>query len=146
MYNHDFNKVLSSLESLQSQVLIAVCGTSTVFFFITLAESTGEQELWCEECDDGNGWCDYPENVDCGDRPICDENDENCEMQPTEAPTPCDEVPCGDSTEYIELGPCEECYCECSGGNVYYLCCADGLFYNPDTELCDWDYNNPGCD
>ena len=24
-------------------------------------------------------YCDFPENVECGDRPLCDENDNNCE-------------------------------------------------------------------
>ena len=32
-----------------------------------------------QECfDPVNTWCDWPERVDCGNRPICDENDENC--------------------------------------------------------------------
>ena len=32
-----------------------------------------------QECfDPVNTWCDWPERVDCGSRPICDENDENC--------------------------------------------------------------------
>ena len=26
-----------------------------------------------------NTYCDYPYNVDCGDRPLCDANDQNCE-------------------------------------------------------------------
>jgi len=26
-----------------------------------------------------NVWCDWPDRVDCGSRPICDVNDENCE-------------------------------------------------------------------
>ena len=36
--------------------------------------SAGKQELY----DIGHNWCDHPERVDCGDRPICDEKDENC--------------------------------------------------------------------
>ena len=24
-------------------------------------------------------YCDFPENVECGERPLCDENDQNCE-------------------------------------------------------------------
>ena len=35
----------------------------------------GVQELY----DPAHTWCNYPNKVDCGDRPICDENDENCE-------------------------------------------------------------------
>ena len=32
-----------------------------------------------QECfDEVNIWCDWPERVNCGNRPICDENDENC--------------------------------------------------------------------
>ena len=68
---------------------------------------TGEQELWCEECNGGQGYCDYPENVYCGARPICDEFDENCELQPTEAPSQCDAIPCGSGLTYEPLGPCE---------------------------------------
>ncbi len=37
----------------------------------------GKQELY----DPVNTWCDYPERVDCGNRPICDVNDENCHDQ-----------------------------------------------------------------
>lgn len=27
-----------------------------------------------------NQWCDHKDNVDCGSRPYCDENDENCDF------------------------------------------------------------------
>ena len=43
----------------------------------------GKQELY----DDHNNWCDHPERVDCGERPICDENDENCNEVTTRGPT-----------------------------------------------------------
>ena len=33
-------------------------------------------------------WCNYPNKVDCGDRPICDENDENCDEGTTSKPDP----------------------------------------------------------
>ena len=39
-------------------------------FFI----ANGKQECF----DPVNTWCDWPERVNCGNRPICDENDENC--------------------------------------------------------------------
>ena len=33
-----------------------------------------------QECfDEAHIWCDWPERVNCGNRPICDENDENCD-------------------------------------------------------------------
>ena len=28
---------------------------------------------------EAHGYCDYPDVVDCGDREVCDDNDENCE-------------------------------------------------------------------
>ena len=43
----------------------------------------GVQQLY----DPTHIWCDYPNKVDCGDRPICDENDENCNAAPTTDPT-----------------------------------------------------------
>ena len=36
--------------------------------------ANGKQECF----DEVNIWCDWPERVNCGNRPICDENDENC--------------------------------------------------------------------
>ena len=35
---------------------------------------SGEQEYY----DPANTWCNFPSKVDCGQRPICDKNDENC--------------------------------------------------------------------
>ncbi len=35
----------------------------------------------------GDAVCDIPERVDCGDRPVCDDNNENCyEREETEMP------------------------------------------------------------
>merc|ERR1719367_2276130 len=36
--------------------------------------------------DDVNVWCEEPSKVDCGDRPICDANDQNCVEQTTPDP------------------------------------------------------------
>ena len=44
----------------------------------------GVQQLY----DPDHVWCDYPNKVDCGDRPICDENDENCDEAPTTVTDP----------------------------------------------------------
>ena len=47
----------------------------------------GVQQLYDEE----HVWCNFPNKVNCGDRPICDENDENCDQAPTTAiPDPTD--------------------------------------------------------
>merc|ERR1711894_630297 len=50
---------------------------------ITCPIANGKQECF----DPVNTWCDWPERVDCGNRPICDENDENCNTPPTVDPT-----------------------------------------------------------
>ena len=46
------------------------------FYFIlnSIIAVNGKQECF----DEVNIWCDWPERVNCGNRPICDENDENC--------------------------------------------------------------------
>ena len=33
-------------------------------------------------------WCNYPNKVECGDRPVCDKNDENCDEGTTSKPDP----------------------------------------------------------
>ena len=33
----------------------------------------------CSAISELQEYCDFPENVECGDRPLCDTNDENCE-------------------------------------------------------------------
>ena len=38
-------------------------------------------------------WCDHPERVDCGNRPICDENDENCIYPSTVVPKTTTPIP-----------------------------------------------------
>ena len=62
-------------------------------------------------------WCDYPSNVDCGDRPICDEFDENCTGGPPPTGGPpggtCDEIEAQcQANEIFPKGDCEQCYCQ----------------------------------
>ena len=33
-----------------------------------------------------NNWCDWPNRVQCGERPICDEHDGNCKNPHSTAP------------------------------------------------------------
>ena len=42
--------------------------------YFSIYHLAGKQEYY----DPGHMWCDHQERVDCGDRPICDKNDENC--------------------------------------------------------------------
>merc|ERR1711884_540402 len=66
-------------------------------------------------------YCDFPENVECGDRPLCDENDANCEEHhvTTYAPlVPCP-VDCPPDLVNVELEPCSSEYCTCTNGIGY---------------------------
>ena len=52
--------------------------------------------------------CDYPDRVDCGDRPVCDDNDENCEewhlTTTTKKVTPCDGIDCDHGDDFYPEG------------------------------------------
>ena len=52
--------------------------------------------------------CDYPGRVDCGDRPVCDHNDENCHdwhlTTTTKNPTPCDGIDCDHGDDFYPEG------------------------------------------
>ena len=55
-----------------------------------------------------NVQCDYPDRVDCGDRPVCDDNDENCEdhhlTTTTKKPSPCDGIECDHGDDFYPEG------------------------------------------
>ena len=55
-----------------------------------------------------NVQCDYPDRVDCGDRPVCDDNDENCEdhhlTTTTPKPSPCDDIECDHGDDFYPEG------------------------------------------
>ena len=92
--------------------------------------------------------CDFPERVDCGDRPVCDANNENCFEVTTEPPNFCDMITCT-SDGWVPEGECERCTCECSQGRPYELCCQDGLVWNypggPINPFCDFPANVGEC-
>jgi len=91
--------------------------------------------------------CDWPDRVECEDRPVCDKNDENCEEHhiTTPAPTVCDGIACDHGDGFYPEGECAECYCRCVGGISTETCCASGLVFNPATESCDWTWDVNGC-
>ena len=86
--------------------------------------------------------CDYPEEVDCGDRPICGDCDEDCEYQST--PTP----DCGHTLDCTQLmggwyadphncrkyWHCEEDY----GTPATHFLCDDNLLYDEANIACDY--------
>merc|ERR1712179_180565 len=125
-------------------------------------DEAGKQELY----DPAHEWCDHPERVDCGNRPICDENDENC-VEGTTVPTiPTDPTapttttkadrcaaygPCQMSPDslgpYKAEGPCDQCFCQCVAAGVYdEVCCEPGLVFNERINQCDWPFNIPDCE
>merc|ERR1711973_899227 len=104
----------------------------------------GEQLLWFQD----EMACDYPSRVECGDRPLCDKNDENCEEHhiTTPAPTVCDGIACDHGDDFYPEGECEPCFCRCVGGAHFEYCCSPGLAFNPATNECDWTYNIDACE
>lgn len=102
--------------------------------------SNGEQEFYNAE----EVYCDYQDRVDCGDRPVCDENDEGCHEVTTPPPGPCDSITCGPDG-WIPEGDCAKCTCECVSGNPYEICCGNGLFWNPSLNVCDYPGNIAAC-
>ncbi len=137
-----------------------VCPESNGYFpdesdcaqFIVCENDAATQKI-CPVGDDGaqwlykaeSEWCDYPENVDCQERPICDD-DGNCV---TDEPDFCLSagIDCSDGDGYHEEEPCGQCACYCSGGNLTgdEVCCDGDLVWNPALNVCDWDYNVPAC-
>ena len=94
-----------------------------------------------------NNQCDWPERVECGDRPVCDKNDENCVEHHVTTPTPtvCDTIPCDHGDGFYPEGNCSQCFCRCVGGAHFETCCDTGLVFNPSTNQCDWSWNVNGC-
>jgi len=104
-----------------------------------------------------NNWCDYPEFVSCGDRPICDNCDEHCEVQPTTPSTPstsaqpttADHLYC---TEFckadwgdFEIQCCSNVFCKCEAGIGYVYPCNPGLVFVESKDQCDYISNVPCC-
>jgi len=87
--------------------------------------------------------CDWPDRVECGDRPVCDDNGENCHDNhvTTAAPNLCDTIPCDHGDGYYPEGHCTQCFCRCVSGAHYEICCAPGLVFNTAIEECDWPAN-----
>ena len=93
-----------------------------------------------------NNQCDWPNRVECGSRPACDANDENCHenhitTDRPPVPTVCEDIPCDHGDGFYPEGDCDQCFCQCVGGAHYEQCCEDGLVFNPAVNQCDWPEN-----
>ena len=63
-------------------------------------------------------YCDYQDRVDCGDRPICDKNDENCIEPDDKTTTPIPDFECPQPSGYFaDPKNCIKYY-HCFEGNV----------------------------
>jgi len=103
------------------------------------------EHILCEDgmyYDEKNIWCDYPDRVSCGDRPICDECDNGCVTPgPTPEPTAdCGHIlDCGNMTDgwYADPYNCKK-YWHCLEGNGVHYMCEEGLLYDPVHIWCDY--------
>ncbi|KAF9814304.1 hypothetical protein SFRURICE_015241 [Spodoptera frugiperda] len=99
--------------------------------------------------------CDWPENVDCGDRVIPDPGQTpipspsptpspstpgsgTCNCRPDEAPSIC--AVDGSDGVLVAHENCNQFY-KCDNGKPVALYCFGNLLYNPYTEQCDWPEN-----
>jgi hypothetical protein len=84
-------------------------------------------------------WCDTPDRVECGERPICDDCDEGCEYQPT-LPPDCDHpLDCTDMRDgwYPDPYNCRK-FWHCEHGSGQHFTCDGTLLYDPQNVWCDF--------
>ncbi|KAF9422502.1 hypothetical protein HW555_001900 [Spodoptera exigua] len=105
------------------------------------------------QCSGDMGYCDWPSNVNCGQRLIPENNDVEAgdgsnnqgggehvgnNADPSEAPKIC----AADDTNGVLVAHenCNQFY-KCFAGKPIALDCPSNLFYNPEKGYCDWQYN-----
>jgi len=81
------------------------------------------------------GRCDYPFNVDCGDRP---------ELQPANSTTNCPRM--NGYYKHEDARVCNQFFF-CSAGQANLITCPDGLVFSEKTGTCSWpgEANRVGC-
>jgi len=81
-------------------------------------------QLW----DADEVYCDFAENVNCGDRPICDLNDQNCHYQTTTTEAP-NGFHCPGDGYFADPNNCLKYY-HCYGGVIEeHKACPNGKEY-----------------
>jgi len=118
--------------------------------------------------DHPHNYCDWPERVDCGNRPICDENNQNCDKEDAttskyKTTTSVEEKTTGKENDFTcpdhwgYYGDPKNCikYYICEEGIPTRMICQKEngiqLHYNEDNVWCDWPDkvncgNRPICD
>jgi len=82
--------------------------------------------------------CNYPYLVDCQDRPICDDCDQNCEYQSTTvAVEHCKVHQCKQDGFFCE-DECSQEYCRCVGGIGYLQRCPERQLWDCEEESCNF--------
>ena len=84
-------------------------------------------------------WCDYPENVECEDRPVCDECDNGCVTKPPPTPDCGHVMDCTDMVDgyYPDPYNCRK-YWHCYAGSGDHMTCKDNLLYDPVNTWCNY--------
>eukprot|EP00092_Neocalanus_flemingeri_P028293 GFUD01030724.1.p1 GENE.GFUD01030724.1~~GFUD01030724.1.p1 ORF type:complete len:369 (-),score=85.95 GFUD01030724.1:162-1247(-) len=126
-----------------------------------LNENSEPEHLLCKNDEHGNPemfdlnymGCNYADYTQCGQRPVCDECNQNC-GPPGTTPHPFD---CGHNLDcssrpngwYADPYSCKK-YWNCINGVGTHHICPDTLMYEPVKVQCDWPYsvtcgNRPPC-
>ena len=133
---------------------------SALQYLFLLTDGSGRQPLFNSE----TLACDLPWNVDCGTRPICDENDQNCYAQTTtvepttehstvtddatntepsttltSTPAPkCEDYSCPAGGGLFPLTDCGRCFCFCTQQDSLPngICCEDDEVFDERANSC----------
>ena len=60
-------------------------------------------------------------------------------------PSGCPHHTCSEDGLFPEAA-CSPAFCQCEHGIEHPMVCQEGTVFNPKTGVCDWAWNNPGCD
>merc|ERR1711973_102199 len=116
----------------------------------TCEVKNGLQLLWRSE----KVYCDYPDQVNCGNRPICDVNDENCRggegsggVTDEQCQLLLPQCPPGGADGYLEVEKCNACACRCLGGSISATCpcTVPETYFDVEQVRCRYFSENPEC-
>jgi len=101
----------------------------------------GGEHVTCEDdqlFDLNYNGCNFPYLVDCQDRPICDDCDENCEYKTTTpALEECQVHQCTADGFFCET-KCSNAYCRCWAGQGFLSYCPQGQLWDCEEQACNF--------